>query len=42
MKKLLQKIVEAVVSKPEAIEITETVDGHIVILELRVAKDDVG
>ena len=42
MKELLLTIVKSLVTKPEAIEITETVSGTMTILELRVAKEDTG
>lgn len=42
MKELLQRIVETLVTKPEAIEITETPGETITILQLRVAKEDLG
>ena len=42
MKELLQTIVESLVTKPEAIEISETTGETMTILELRVAKEDLG
>jgi uncharacterized protein len=42
VKELLLTIVKSLVTKPEAIEITETVSGIMTILELRVAKEDTG
>jgi uncharacterized protein len=42
MKELLQTIVESLVTKPEAIEISETVGETMTIFELRVAKEDLG
>ena len=42
MRELLQTIVETLVTKPEAIEITETAGKTVTIFELRVAKEDLG
>ena len=42
MKELLQTIVESLVTKPEAIEISETAGETMTIFELRVAKEDLG
>ena len=42
MKELLQTIVESLVTKPEAIEISETPGETMTILALRVAKEDLG
>ena len=42
MKELLQRVVETLVTKPEAIEIAETLGETTTILELRVAKEDLG
>lgn len=42
MKELLFTIVKYLVTKPEAIEINETISGTMTILELRVAKEDTG
>jgi predicted RNA-binding protein YlqC (UPF0109 family) len=42
VKELLQRVVETLVTKPEAIEITETLGETTTILELRVAKEDLG
>ncbi len=42
MKKLLEMIVKVIVDCPEAVEITETIGAHAHILELKVAKEDLG
>jgi uncharacterized protein len=42
IKQLLQTIVEALVTKPNAIEISETQGETMSIFELRVAKEDLG
>ncbi len=42
MKRLVEMIVKAIVDRPEAVEINETVGAHAHILELRVAKEDLG
>jgi len=42
MKEILQFIVEHLVIEPEAIQISETESATVSILELRVAKEDVG
>jgi predicted RNA-binding protein YlqC (UPF0109 family) len=42
MKEILQFIVEHLVTNPEAIQIRETESVTVSILELRVAKEDVG
>jgi predicted RNA-binding protein YlqC (UPF0109 family) len=42
MKEILQFIVEHLVTNPEAIQISETEDDTLSLLELRVAKEDVG
>ncbi len=42
MKELLEMIVMAIVDRPEAVEINETVGAHAHILELKVAKEDLG
>ncbi len=42
MKELLEMIVNPIVERPEAVEINESVGAHTHILELRVAKEDLG
>ena len=42
MKEILQLIVQHLVTKPEAIQISETEGDTLSSLELRVAKEDVG
>lgn len=42
MKELLTYIVENLVTEPDAIAITETIEGDGVIYELRVAQADMG
>ncbi len=42
MKALLEMIVKAIVDRPEAVEINESVGAHTHILELKVAKEDLG
>ncbi len=42
MKELLEMIVKAIVDRPEVVEINETVGAHAHILELKVAKEDLG
>ncbi len=42
MKELLEMIVKAIVDRPEEVEISEAVGVHAHILELRVAKEDLG
>jgi uncharacterized protein len=42
MKELVDFIVKELVDKPEEVQITETKGESIVILEIRVAPDDVG
>ncbi len=42
MKELLEMIVKAIVDRPQAVEINETVGAHAHILELKVAKEDLG
>jgi uncharacterized protein len=39
---LLKHIVEAMVDYPEEVQITEVKGGHTTILELKVAKADIG
>jgi len=42
MKDLIKRIVQVFVDMPEQIEISEVEGGHITVLELRVAKEDIG
>jgi len=42
MKDLLIKIVKALVDNPEQVQVNEIVSSQTVVLELRVAKNDMG
>jgi predicted RNA-binding protein YlqC (UPF0109 family) len=42
MRSLVEMIVKALVDRPEAVEITESVGRHVHVLELTVAKEDLG
>ena len=42
MKPLIMAIVQSLVDRPEEVQIKEFVGEHAHVLELRVAKDDVG
>jgi len=42
MKELVQSIAEALVSKPAAVQVKETTNGSVHLLELFVAKEDTG
>ncbi|MCZ6714818.1 MAG: KH domain-containing protein [Deltaproteobacteria bacterium] len=42
MKELLEMIVKVIVDRPEAVDINETIGAHAHILELKVAKEDLG
>ncbi len=42
MKELLDEIVQAIVDRPEEVFVNEIEGGHTVVLELRVAKSDLG
>jgi predicted RNA-binding protein YlqC (UPF0109 family) len=42
MKPLIMAIVQALVDKPEEVQIKEIVGDHAHVLELRVAKEDLG
>ena len=42
MKDLLTKIVQAVVDNPEQVSVSEIVSTQTTVLELRVAKEDMG
>ncbi|MCJ7772271.1 MAG: KH domain-containing protein [Desulfobacterales bacterium] len=42
MKDLIKRIVQALVDHPEQVEISEVKGQHVLILELKVAKEDIG
>ena len=42
MKELITKIVQAIVDRPEEVSVTEIAAEHTSVLELRVAKSDMG
>ena len=42
MKDLTKKIVQAMVDNPEQVEINEIKGGQTTVLELKVAKEDIG
>ncbi len=42
MKELVERIAKALVDKPEEVEVREIDGEHTCVLELRVAKEDVG
>ena len=42
MKDLLTQIAQALVDDPEQVSVTEVGDGQTIMLELRVAKGDIG
>lgn len=42
MKELVHKIAQALVDKPDEVEVTEIKGQQSTVLELRVAKEDVG
>ena len=42
MKQLVMAIVQSLVDKPDEVQIKEVVGEHAHVLELRVAKDDLG
>lgn len=42
MKDLISYIVDKLVDHPEAVEVTEREEGDTIIVELRVAKEDLG
>jgi len=42
MKDLVEMIVEALVDRPEAVDITEVRGSHAHVIELNVAKEDLG
>lgn len=42
MKELISFIVDKLVDNPDAVEVTEREEGDTIIVELRVAKEDLG
>jgi len=42
LKDLIETIAQALVDDPDGVEVTEIDGGHSSIIELRVAKDDIG
>jgi predicted RNA-binding protein YlqC (UPF0109 family) len=42
MKELVEQIAKALVDRPEEVQVTEVSGEHVSVLELRVAKEDVG
>ena len=42
MKELVEIIAKALVEKPEEVSVNELIDGDAVILELKVAQEDMG
>ncbi len=42
MRELVETIVKALVDRPEAVEVTEVAGTHAHVLELKVAKEDLG
>lgn len=42
MKELLEVVAKALVSKPEAVSVKETMDGDTIVLELNVAEEEMG
>ncbi len=42
MKDLITKIVQALVDQPEEVSVNEIGGGHTILLEVRVAKTDMG
>ena len=42
MKDLIKRIVQALVDNPEQVEVSEVEGNNVLILELRVAKEDMG
>ena len=42
MKELVEMIVKAIVDQPDAVEITEVKGNHAHVIELSVAKEDLG
>jgi predicted RNA-binding protein YlqC (UPF0109 family) len=42
MKNLIKRIVQALVDNPEQVEVSEVKGDNVLVLELRVAKEDMG
>jgi len=42
LKELIQAIAEELVDHPDQVEVTEVPNDHNTVIELRVAKDDIG
>ncbi|MEC7946783.1 MAG: KH domain-containing protein [Myxococcota bacterium] len=42
MRVLVEEIVKAIVDRPEEVEVSEVEGSHSTVLELKVARDDVG
>ena len=42
MKTLIEKIAKALVDQPELVQVTETETDRLLVLELQVAKEDIG
>ncbi len=42
MKNLIKRIVQALVDNPEQVEVLEVKTEHVLVFELRVAKEDIG
>lgn len=42
MRELIELLARALVDEPDQVEVRETVEGDTVLLELRVAPDDIG
>ena len=42
MKELVQYLVQSIVNQPDAVEVTETQDDNASVMELKVAKEDLG
>lgn len=42
MRELIAYIAQALVDKPDEVEVTEILGSHTSVIELRVAKDDLG
>ena len=42
MKDLIKRIVQSLVDNPDEVEVSEVEGGHILVLEVKVAKADIG
>jgi predicted RNA-binding protein YlqC (UPF0109 family) len=42
MKELIERIAKALVDEPEQVQVTETATDKLLVLELQVAKEDIG